>query len=160
ERLVAGAPLYGHPHPPWRPSARSAVQSSARVGEAVHDGANQDRGNQLGRSLAHRLRLVPPEVKTAEARLRYYARPFPLVENDSAYYALPERQQTEKWSRLLPPDFTMNVKAFASLTGHYTEPRRLPRELRESLPPAVRDKRRVYPKDLGEPLVAELLRRF
>jgi uncharacterized protein YecE (DUF72 family) len=31
----------------------------------------------------------PPDATTPEARLRYYARQFPLVEVDSTYYALP-----------------------------------------------------------------------
>ncbi|MGZ5266274.1 MAG: DUF72 domain-containing protein, partial [Caldimonas sp.] len=32
-------------------------------------------------------RFYPPGAKTAEARLRFYASQFPIVEVDSSYYA-------------------------------------------------------------------------
>jgi uncharacterized protein YecE (DUF72 family) len=102
----------------------------------------------------------PRGVSTAEARLRYYATQFPLVENDGTYYALPAERQARLWSERTPEGFTMNVKAFASLTAHYTDPRRLPRDVRDALPPEVREKPRVYPKDLGEERVDEIARRF
>jgi uncharacterized protein YecE (DUF72 family) len=102
----------------------------------------------------------PPGVSSAEERLRYYASRFPIVENDSTYYAVPERRHAESWSARTPPGFTMDVKANALFTGHYTDPKRLPKDLRGSLPPSVCDKQRAYPKDLGEPIVDELARRF
>lgn len=102
----------------------------------------------------------PKGAHTAEERLRWYATQFPIVENDSTYYAIPARRQGELWAERTPEGFTMNVKAFASLTGHYTDPRRLPADLRDALPRAVRDKPRVYPKDLGDATMQELARRF
>lgn len=96
----------------------------------------------------------------AEARLRYYASQFPLVEVDGSYYAVPSEQQVSAWCERTPEGFTMNVKAFATLTSHYTDPRRLPPDLREALPGEVRRKRRVYPKDLGAEVVEEIARRF
>jgi uncharacterized protein YecE (DUF72 family) len=104
--------------------------------------------------------FYPRGAKTAEGRLRYYASQFCIVENDSAYYALPARRHAELWVERTPPDFTMNVKAFASLTGHYTDPRRLPADLRKLLPESVAEKRRVYPKDLGPELLTEIGQRF
>ena len=37
-------------------------------------------------------RFYPPTCKTAEERLRFYARQFPMVEVDSSYYAMPTPQ--------------------------------------------------------------------
>jgi uncharacterized protein YecE (DUF72 family) len=102
----------------------------------------------------------PKGVRTAEARLRYYATQFPIVENDSTYYALPDRNRAQLWVDRTPDGFTMNVKAFATLTEHYTDPRRLPADLRNDLSPEVREKRRVYRKDLGGDVVDEIARRF
>ncbi|HVJ88467.1 MAG TPA: DUF72 domain-containing protein [Labilithrix sp.] len=102
----------------------------------------------------------PKDVHTAEERLRYYANQFPIVENDSTYYAVPAPQKVQLWADRTPEGFTMNVKVFASLTGHYTDPKRLPPDLRSALSPAIREKRRVYPKDLGEEITEELTKRF
>ena len=38
----------------------------------------------------------PPGVKTAEARLRYYAARFDTVEADSPFYAIPDARTTAK----------------------------------------------------------------
>jgi uncharacterized protein YecE (DUF72 family) len=54
----------------------------------------------------------------------------------------------------------MNVKAFASLTEHYTDAARLPKDLRERLPAPLRDSPRVYPHDLGAELLSEIAARF
>lgn len=102
----------------------------------------------------------PPGARSAEARLRYYATQFPLVEVDATHYALPSEATARRWVERTPDGFTFNVKAFASHTAHYTDPKRLPRDLRDALPPEVRDKRRAYPKDLGDELQDELARRF
>jgi uncharacterized protein YecE (DUF72 family) len=54
----------------------------------------------------------------------------------------------------------MNVKAYALFTGHYTDPRRFPKDLRSSLPPPLRAAEKLYAKDLGDELIDELVRRF
>lgn len=102
----------------------------------------------------------PKGVSTAEERLRWYATQFPIVENDSTYYALPSSQQGHLWAERTPDGFTMNVKAFATLTEHYTDPRRLPPDLRDALPAAARGKPHAYPRDLGDELTHEIARRF
>jgi uncharacterized protein YecE (DUF72 family) len=107
-----------------------------------------------------RLGWYPPGVRSAEEKLRHYATQFPLVENDMTYWALPERRLAELWSARTPPGFTMNVKAFASFTGHYTDPRRLSPDLRDALPPELLARGRVYPRHLGPSLLEELERRF
>lgn len=78
-------------------------------------------------------RFYPAECKTAEARLRYYATQFPMVEVDSSYYGLPTPQNARLWAERTPSGFTFNVKAFRMFTGHATDPAVLPRDLRESL---------------------------
>jgi uncharacterized protein YecE (DUF72 family) len=104
--------------------------------------------------------FYPPAAHDAESRLRFYATQFPIVENDSAYYALPERRTAELWAMRTPPGFTMNVKAFATLTEHYTDARRLPPDLRERLPDVLRARARLYPHDLNEALLVEIVERF
>ena len=44
--------------------------------------------------------FYPPEAKTAEQRLRFYASRFPLVEVDSTYYALPAERTAELWNAI------------------------------------------------------------
>ncbi len=102
----------------------------------------------------------PSSARTPEARLRYYASHFALVENDMPYYALPDPEQSAQWAQRTPPGFTMNLKAHALLTGHYTDPRRLPSELREALPSDVRRRQRVYPRHVGDDVMRDIERRF
>lgn len=102
----------------------------------------------------------PKGIHTAEERLRWYATQFSIVENDSTYYAVPPASQGRLWAERTPEGFTMNVKAFALLTEHYTDPRRLPPDLRDALPAAVRGKPHVYPRDVGEEMIHEIARRF
>lgn len=102
----------------------------------------------------------PPAARTPAARLAYYASRFGVVENDMPYYAIPQPAQAARWSACVPRGFTMNVKAFAPLTGHYTDPRRLPPDLRQDLPAELRHRPRIYPRHLGPARMAELEARF
>jgi uncharacterized protein YecE (DUF72 family) len=92
--------------------------------------------------------FYPPEATTAEQRLEFYASQFPLVEVDATYYALPTARLAELWRARTPPDFTFDVKAHALMTGQPTETKRLPKAIRDALPVAVREKPRLYGKDL------------
>ncbi len=67
-------------------------------------------------------RFYPPQAKTAEARLRYYATQFPVVEVDSSYYGMPTPANAQLWAQRTPDNFTFNVKAFRLFTGHQTSP--------------------------------------
>jgi uncharacterized protein YecE (DUF72 family) len=60
----------------------------------------------------------PRGVSSAEARLRYYAERFDVVEVDSPFYRLPSPETTAKWAERTPPDFVFHVKASAAMTGH------------------------------------------
>jgi uncharacterized protein YecE (DUF72 family) len=77
--------------------------------------------------------FYPPDAKTAEERLRFYAEHFDTVEVDSTYYALPSEKNAERWSERTPEGFVFHVKAFAWLTTHAAETARLPRAIREML---------------------------
>jgi len=102
----------------------------------------------------------PEHVRSPEAKLRYYASQFPLVENDSTYWAFPDPDRTRTWADRAPAGFTMNIKAHALLTQHYASARGLPRDVRDQLPRDLLAKPHLYPKDLGAKLMRELTHRF
>jgi uncharacterized protein YecE (DUF72 family) len=104
--------------------------------------------------------FYPSDADTAEERLQFYASRFPVVEVDATYYALPSRRLSELWVERTPPDFVFDIKAHALLTGQPTETKRLPKALREALPPTLAEKPRVYAKDLPGELLAEVWRTF
>lgn len=89
-------------------------------------------------------RFYPPEARTAEDRLRYYASQFPLVEVDSPYYGLPTLDTVQRWVERTPEGFTFDVKSYSLFTEHPTPIARLPRALRELLPAALAGKRQFY----------------
>jgi len=104
--------------------------------------------------------FYPEGADSAEERLNYYASRFPVVEVDATYYALPVRRTAELWVERTPPDFVFDIKAHALLTGQPTETKRLPRAIRDALPPTLADKARLYAKDLPGELQAEVWHQF
>jgi uncharacterized protein YecE (DUF72 family) len=102
--------------------------------------------------------FYPDDVRTPEARLRYYASRFSLVEADMGFYAIPDRLTTERWAERTPTDFVFNLKAHALMTGHATDVARLPRYLRDELPASLGP--RIYAKDLPIELRDEVWRLF
>lgn len=105
-------------------------------------------------------RFYPPTLKSPEDRLRFYAKQFPLVEVDSSYYGLPAERNSALWVERTPAAFTFDVKAFRLMTQHPTPPASLPKDLRESLPDALQQKRNLYLRDLPGELVDEVWKRF
>jgi uncharacterized protein YecE (DUF72 family) len=79
--------------------------------------------------------FYPPDARTAEDRLRFYAAQFPTVEVDSSYYAIPSERNSRLWHERTPAGFVFNVKAFAWLTQHPAESSRLPRDIKALLEP-------------------------
>jgi uncharacterized protein YecE (DUF72 family) len=108
-------------------------------------------------------RFYPRGCSTAEARLRFYAAQFPLVEVDSAYYGMPSETNTQLWSERTPPGFTFNFKAFRLFTGHQTSPDVLPKDVALALgavaSPAGR-KKNLYYRDLPLEIRDEMWRRY
>ena len=104
--------------------------------------------------------FYPPGTKTAEARLKYYASQFPLVEVDSTYYYPPSEKNSVLWIERTPPEFTFNIKAFSLLTNHPTKVDALYGDLKEALPTEVREKKNVYRDKLPPEVVDEVWQRF
>ncbi|MEU3554655.1 DUF72 domain-containing protein [Streptomyces fragilis] len=77
----------------------------------------------------------PTGRRDAEGRLRHYAGQFPVVEVDSAYYALPAERNSRLWAERTPDGFVFDVKAFSLLTGHPTRSAVMP----PGLPADARD---------------------
>lgn len=102
--------------------------------------------------------FYPPEAKSPEKRLAYYASRFPVVEVDSSYYAIPTELNAQLWAERTPAEFTFDVKAFRLLTQHQTPVQVLPLDIRERLLDA--GKRNIYLRDLPPELVDEVWTRF
>ncbi|MFM0075777.1 DUF72 domain-containing protein [Paraburkholderia sediminicola] len=107
-------------------------------------------------------RFYPPGSSSAEARLRFYASRFPLVEVDSAYYAIPSASNAQLWTERTPEGFTFNFKAFRLFTGHQTSPDVLPKDIAMALPEGITGprKKNVYYRDMPAEILDELWRRY
>lgn len=112
------------------------------------------------RTLTARGVFYPEGVSTPEGRLRYYASRFSMVEADAGFYAIPDPANSQRWVERTPDDFVFNVKAHALMTGHPTEIARLPKSVRDAMPPTLASGRRVYAKDLPLELRDEVWRLF
>lgn len=110
------------------------------------------------KSLVDSKLFYPPQVKSPEERLKFYASRFPLVEVDSSYYALPSERNALLWAERTPAEFVFDVKSFRLFTQHQTPPEALPPDVRVAL--GRLEKRNVYYKDVPEDLREELWTRF
>jgi uncharacterized protein YecE (DUF72 family) len=104
--------------------------------------------------------FYPPGLKTAEDRLRFYASQFSMVEVDATYYALPYKRMAETWVERTPKDFVFDIKAHALMTGQPTEVTRLPKAIKEELPDALKEKKRIYRKDIPGELLDAVYQQF
>jgi len=104
--------------------------------------------------------FYPKGADSAEERLRYYASQFSVVEVDSTYYALPYKRVAETWVERTPKGFVFDVKAHALMTGQPTEVARLPKAIREELTSQLREKKRIYRKDLPAELLDAVYAQF
>jgi uncharacterized protein YecE (DUF72 family) len=103
-------------------------------------------------------RFYPSGCTSAEARLRFYASQFPIVEIDSSYYSMPSGSNSVLWAQRTPPDFVFNIKACRLFTGHQTDRAKLPTDIQAALPPS--DKKNLYYKDTPGEIREELWRRY
>ena len=103
-------------------------------------------------------RFYPRDCRSAEARLRFYASQFPLVEVDSSYYGIPVPQNAQLWAERTPEGFVFNVKAFRLFTGHQTSPAVLPKDIQQALGPEP--PKSLYWRDTPAEIRDELWRRF
>src|SRR6185295_4033455 len=104
--------------------------------------------------------FYPPDARTAEKRLQFYASQFPLVEVDSTYYFPPSESNSVLWIERTPKNFTFNIKAYSLLTNHPTRPDSLYADIRADLPPETLEKRRLYRDGLPDAAVDEIWQRF
>jgi uncharacterized protein YecE (DUF72 family) len=100
--------------------------------------------------------FYPAQVKGAEERLRYYTDRFDVVEANSTYYRLPDREMVQKWADRTPEDFVMHVKAFGVMTRHPVKVEQLPTDLRDDAPLDDRGRVDRPPREFR----AEIFRRF
>lgn len=103
--------------------------------------------------------FYPPAVRTPEARLRWYATRFDLVEVDSSYYAIPAPASAAAWAARTPSGFAIDIKAFRAFTGHAIPPAALHRDLQQALGP-LPAARGLYERDLPAVVREALWQRF
>jgi len=82
--------------------------------------------------------FYPRKSMSAEARLRFYARAFDVVEVNASYYAIPDVRTTARWVERTPPGFVFHVKAWSLMTGHHPRPQALPADVQAVLPARAR----------------------
>ena len=87
--------------------------------------------------------FYPPNVKSPEERLVFYASHFPTVEVDASYYAILSERVAQLWAERTPPGFVFNVKAFAWLTQHPAETARLPAIIKSALAAKMKSSNRI-----------------
>ncbi|WP_233870145.1 DUF72 domain-containing protein [Paraburkholderia adhaesiva] len=103
-------------------------------------------------------RFYPSGCNSAEARLRFYASQFPIVEVDSSYYSMPNGSNSVLWVERTPPHFVFNIKAFRLFTGHQTPRDMFPKDMQAALP--QNGKANLYYKDIPDEVRDELWRRY
>lgn len=111
------------------------------------------------RTLIESHTFYPRGASSPEARLRHYAAHFPFVEVDATYYTLLTPDTAARWVSWTPPDFSFDVKAFPSLTGHPIDVTRLPADVKQAVN-ALGHERRVYPDKLPPELREDIDQRF
>ena len=104
--------------------------------------------------------FYPSGATSAESRLRYYATSLSMVEVDATYYSMPSEETSRRWVERTPEHFRFDVKAHSLMTGHPTNPARLPRWLSEDLPLRLRAAKNVYTHHFSRDAIDEVWRRF
>ena len=81
------------------------------------------------KSMVEQGTFYPIKSMKAEERLWWYSRFFDCVEVNSTFYAPLSAQNAVLWAKRTPPGFLFSVKAYALLTGHHLDAKRLPEPL-------------------------------
>ncbi|HYU60221.1 MAG TPA: DUF72 domain-containing protein [Solirubrobacterales bacterium] len=71
-----------------------------------------------------------PKGLAARDRLGWYAERFEAVELNSSFYAIPSRDNVERWAEITPGGFSFDVKLHRLLSRHATKPDALPPDMR------------------------------
>jgi uncharacterized protein YecE (DUF72 family) len=86
--------------------------------------------------------LYPGQISPRN-KLKAYAGHFPIVEVDSAFYAIQPKRNAEKWVNETPESFEFVVKAYQGMTGHmrgeipFTNKQEMFKAFKESLDPYI-----------------------
>jgi uncharacterized protein YecE (DUF72 family) len=99
----------------------------------------------------------PPKMPARE-RLPWYAERFELVELNSSFYAIPDRNTVHKWVEDTPERFVFDVKVHRALSRHAAPLDSLPEDLRDGVETNERGRVRLTPEleaALAERLVEE-----
>jgi uncharacterized protein YecE (DUF72 family) len=104
--------------------------------------------------------FYPRKSMSAEARLRFYASIFSVVEVDATYYHPPTQELTGLWVQRTPADFRMDIKAYSLLTHHPTAPRSLWEDVAADLPAEHAGKKSVYLSQLPDAAVDRAFEHF
>src|SRR5215216_1789265 len=94
-------------HDPGPQSAGGRAPSRA-ASNPLRLGASEVRvgtASWTDRTMTARGVFYPDGVSTPEARLRYYASRFSMVEADVGFYAIPDRAMTGRWVERTPAGF-------------------------------------------------------
>ncbi|MGM9925064.1 MAG: DUF72 domain-containing protein [Bacillus sp. (in: firmicutes)] len=75
-------------------------------------------------------------------RLQAYSEHFPVVEVDTAFYAIPSKRNSSKWVKETPDRFRFIVKAYQGMTGHTRG--NIPYENKEEMFTAFKDSLTPY----------------
>jgi uncharacterized protein YecE (DUF72 family) len=78
--------------------------------------------------------FYPKKSMSAEARLRFYASVFDVVEVNASYYAIPDVLTVRRWAERTPPGFVFHAKAWSLMTGHNPRAQTLPADVQAILP--------------------------
>jgi uncharacterized protein YecE (DUF72 family) len=82
--------------------------------------------------------FYPKKSMSAEARLRFYASVFDVVEVNASYYAIPDVLTVRRWVERTPGGFLFHVKAWSLMTGHHLRPQTIPADVQALLPSRTR----------------------
>jgi uncharacterized protein YecE (DUF72 family) len=102
----------------------------------------------------------PKRSMTAEARLRFYASIFTLVEVDATYYHPPTEELAALWAQRTPAGFRFDIKAYSLLTQHPTRPASLWADVAEAVPDEHAAKKSVYLSHLPDAAVDAAFEHF
>ena len=105
-------------------------------------------------------RFYPPDAKTPEQRLRFYASQFPVVEVDSTFYSLPSFNNSVLWAARTPDEFIFDVKLFRAFTMHQTPLKMLPKDIRPEVESLANSAGNVYYDALPEEVKDRLWQLF
>lgn len=99
-------------------------------------------------TLVHESTWYPRRNMKAAERVAYYTERFPLVEIDATSRFPPTPELARQWVDRTPDGFTIDLQAWALLTGGAVLPDSLWEDLRDHVRPEVRERRRLYASHL------------